>query len=49
MLRKDILWNAAKAPKNKRRKVEDDEESVSGAETPGPKRVRISFSGQGSG
>ncbi|KAA8914663.1 histone acetyltransferase subunit NuA4-domain-containing protein [Sphaerosporella brunnea] len=32
---------------NKKRKADDESESVSDVETPGPKRVRISFSGQG--
>ncbi|RPA96147.1 NuA4-domain-containing protein [Choiromyces venosus 120613-1] len=33
--------------KKKRRKGDDESESPSEVETPGPKRVRISFSGQG--
>ncbi|KAF8246935.1 NuA4-domain-containing protein [Wilcoxina mikolae CBS 423.85] len=32
---------------NRKRKADDESESVSEVETPGPKRVRISFSGQG--
>ena len=36
-----------KTVNNRKRKVDDESESVSDVETPGPKRVRISFSGQG--
>lgn len=32
---------------SRKRKADDESESVSEVETPGPKRVRISFSGQG--
>ncbi|KAI5798868.1 histone acetyltransferase subunit NuA4-domain-containing protein [Geopyxis carbonaria] len=39
---------ANKRKSTKRRRVDDESESVSEVETPGPKRVRISFSGQGS-
>ncbi|KAL7272081.1 chromatin modification-related protein eaf6 [Rhizina undulata] len=40
------LGAQSKNNKKKRRKGEDESESPSEVETPGPKRVRISFSGQ---